>query len=59
MEKKQYQKPVLEKVNLRVTESVLTACKTDVKIVQPGGLGVSHVCNLVALAGICQTSVGS
>jgi hypothetical protein len=35
MGKKQYQKPIVEKVNLRVTESVLTACKTTLKQVQP------------------------
>lgn len=37
MEKKQYQKPVMEKVNLRITESALTACKTSIRQQQPGG----------------------
>lgn len=36
--KKHYQKPVMKKVDLRVTESVLTACKTSSSaIVQPNG----------------------
>ena len=35
--KKQYQKPMLEKVNLRVNESVLQACKTSGTLVQPNG----------------------
>lgn len=35
--KKQYQKPMLEKVNLRVNESVLQACKTGSTVPQPNG----------------------
>ena len=33
--RKPYKKPLVEKVNLRVGESVLQVCKTDIKIVQP------------------------
>lgn len=36
MGKKQYQKPVVEKVNLNITESVLGACKTTIRTSQPG-----------------------
>jgi len=35
--KKQYQKPMLEKVNLRVNESVLLGCKTSLTQQQPNG----------------------
>ena len=57
MEKKQYQKPVLEKVNLRVTESVLTACKTALKILQPGHS--SKACDASPAAAKCSTDTGS
>jgi hypothetical protein len=55
MEKKQYQKPVIEKVNLRITESVLTACKTNIRSTQPGKNNA--VCNQPA--GQCSTDQGS
>lgn len=56
MEKKQYQKPVLEKVNLRVTESVLTACKTAERIVRPGR---NKACNASPAATRCLADLGS
>jgi hypothetical protein len=34
-QKKSYQKPVVEKVNLRLEESVLTFCKTALNTIQP------------------------
>lgn len=56
MEKKQYQKPVLEKVNLRVTESVLTACKTSIRITQPGG---NNICSEPVNNPKCSATQGS
>lgn len=56
MEKKRYQKPMIEKVNLRVTESVLTACKTSSSANQPGKTGV--VC-AVGQGNACSGTQGS
>lgn len=55
MEKKQYRKPVLEKVNLRVTESVLTACKTIEAVAQPNA---TRKCSAGG-GNACQTIDGS
>ena len=57
MEKKQYQKPQLKAVNLRVTESVLTACKTNLKIAQPGHTG--KICDASPPADTCKLDIGS
>lgn len=53
--KKQYQKPIVEKVNLRVTESVLTACKTIDTITQPNA---TRKCSAGGAAA-CKTTDGS
>ena len=53
--KKQYQKPMLEKVNLRVNESVLQACKTLQTILQPGG---TRPCTSGGKSK-CSTTIGS
>lgn len=57
MEKKQYQKPQLKAVNLRITESVLTACKTAIKATQPGHS--AKACNASPASGKCNLDVGS
>ncbi len=53
--KKQYQKPMLEKVNLRVNESVLQACKTATTVTQPGG---TRPCTSGG-SKRCSTTIGS
>lgn len=53
--KKQYQKPMLEKVNLRVNESVLQACKTSSSVQQPGG---ARPCTSGG-GNRCSTTIGS
>ncbi len=53
--KKQYQKPMLEKVNLRVNESVLQACKTSGTVAQPNG---TRPCTSGG-GNRCSTTVGS
>jgi len=53
--KKQYQKPMIEKVNLRVTESLLTACKTTATVSQPGG---TRPCNAGG-KNACELDTGS
>lgn len=57
MEKKQYQKPLVNKVNLRITESVLTACKTNVAIVQPNSGTKLRICTQIQAT--CVSTLGS
>ena len=57
MKKKQYQKPLLEKVSLKVTESILTACKTAVRTAQPGHS--NKACNASPPKARCLNDVGS
>ncbi len=57
MEKKQYQKPQLKAVNLRITESVLTGCKTAIRTSQPGHS--NKACNASPAGSRCSTDVGS
>lgn len=45
MKKKHYQKPLIEKVNLKVTESILTACKLVTPMVQPNSAPRSRACD--------------
>jgi hypothetical protein len=58
MEKKtkQYQKPLVEKINLRVTESVLTACKTSLSAVQPKHNAPGNICTA---SPACKNDAGS
>lgn len=52
--KKSYQKPKIEKVNLRERESVLVACKTSVRTQQPSG---NVICG--GAKAYCSTDQGS
>lgn len=58
MEKKtkQYQKPLVEKINLRITESVLTACKTSFSAVQPKHDPAAAICTA---SPACKNDTGS
>jgi hypothetical protein len=42
MKKKYYRKPLMEKVNLRVTESVLTACKLTIASIDANTGSTKH-----------------
>lgn len=57
MKKKHYQKPLIKKVNLRVTESVLTACKLDVAALQPGHSSTPKICTAGPVK--CSITVGT
>lgn len=57
MKKKQYQRPVIEKVDLRVTESVLTACKLSTAVLQPGHTESPKICTAGPVK--CETTTGS
>lgn len=48
---------MIEKVNLRITESVLTACKTNLSTVQPGKT-TAVVC-AVGAGNACKSTQGS
>lgn len=58
MIKKEYQKPVIENVKLRVTESVLTACKLAVVSNDPYS-GSGKACSAGKPASRCQETAGS
>jgi hypothetical protein len=58
MKKKYYRKPLMEKVNLSVTESVLTACKLTTASVDPN-TGTTKTCAQGAPSGHCQETEGS
>lgn len=56
MKKKYYQKPLIEKVNLNVTESVLTACKLATASTDPHN-NASQSCTVGSSR--CSTTEGS
>lgn len=58
MKKKSYHKPLIEKVNLRVTESVLLACKLVVASADPTS-GSNKACNAGSPGARCLADVGS
>jgi hypothetical protein len=58
MEKKRYQKPMIEKVNLRITEAVLTACKTALKALQPSATTRTATCTAGGI-NACRDAPGS
>lgn len=60
MKKKQYQKPLIEKIDLKLTESILTNCKTSVAAIQATHTESPKACTASAgPAGKCSTTAGS
>jgi hypothetical protein len=58
MKKKRYQKPLIEEVKLRVTESVLLACKLTIASTDPNS-GAGRSCAAGNPANRCSTTEGS
>lgn len=58
MKKKRYQKPLIEEVKLRVTESVLLACKLASPSTDPSS-GAGRSCNAGNPGNRCVETTGS